>query len=419
MSLKIKHDHARFREIVRGRIQQNLRKYIPKGELIGKKGKDFVSIPVPTIDIPHFRFGERAQGGVGQGEGEPGDPLSPERGRRQGPGGPGRGAAHPRGRRLPRRAGRDPRRGAGAAAHRAARPASASSPPRDRYTGIRRRARSRCATSSAPSGRRSGARSPSGTYNSCRPVVVPVREDRRYRTWKVSPAARDQRRHHLHDGRVRLDGRRAEGDRPHRVLLDRHLAPQATTRASRPATSSTTPPRARSTATPSSTRASPAAPMISSAYELCARDHRRPTTPPTSWNIYPFHFSDGDNWSADDTALCVEHPRGRASSPRSTCSATARWRAPTAPASSSRTCTSSFGERRERGHCREIADKDGDLRLASRTFLGQGALMADETRAHQPPRPPARHPQADRGLRPRLRPRLLRRRSSRSSTSTR
>jgi len=28
--------------------------------------------------------------------------------------------------------------------------------------------------------------------------------------------------------------------------------------------------------------------------------------PTGEWNIYPFHFSDGDNWSADDTAQCVK-----------------------------------------------------------------------------------------------------------------
>jgi uncharacterized sporulation protein YeaH/YhbH (DUF444 family) len=28
--------------------------------------------------------------------------------------------------------------------------------------------------------------------------------------------------------------------------------------------------------------------------------------PPDEWNIYPFHFSDGDNWSVDDTVTCVE-----------------------------------------------------------------------------------------------------------------
>ena len=60
MFRKIDQDHRRFRDIVRGRIKQNLRKYITQGQLIGKKGKDVVSIPVPHIDIPHFRFGPRS-----------------------------------------------------------------------------------------------------------------------------------------------------------------------------------------------------------------------------------------------------------------------------------------------------------------------------------------------------------------------
>ncbi len=49
-------------------------KYVQQGEMIGKKGKDFISIPVPFIDVPHFKHGSR-QGGVGQGEGEAGDQL--------------------------------------------------------------------------------------------------------------------------------------------------------------------------------------------------------------------------------------------------------------------------------------------------------------------------------------------------------
>jgi len=45
--------------------------------------------------------------------------------------------------------------------------------------------------------------------------------------------------------------------------------------------------------------------MISSAYKLCAKmiEHEYPSE---LWNIYPFHFSDGDNWSVDDTHTCVE-----------------------------------------------------------------------------------------------------------------
>ena len=46
-----------------------------KGEMFGRKGGDLVSIPLPQIDIPRFVYGEKQQGGVGQGEGEPGEPM--------------------------------------------------------------------------------------------------------------------------------------------------------------------------------------------------------------------------------------------------------------------------------------------------------------------------------------------------------
>ena len=68
MSLRIDQDHRRFREIVRGKIKQNLRKYITQGEMLGKKGKEVVSIPLPQIDIPHFRFGHKQQGGGEMGQ---------------------------------------------------------------------------------------------------------------------------------------------------------------------------------------------------------------------------------------------------------------------------------------------------------------------------------------------------------------
>jgi uncharacterized sporulation protein YeaH/YhbH (DUF444 family) len=77
LSLRIDQDHSRFRNIVRGRIRQNLRKYISKGELLGRQGKDIVSIPIPQIDIPKLPLRHKQQGnGVAQGEGDPGDPLS-------------------------------------------------------------------------------------------------------------------------------------------------------------------------------------------------------------------------------------------------------------------------------------------------------------------------------------------------------
>src|SRR6516164_7826372 len=77
---KIERDHQRFRKIVRGKVKSNLSKYISRGEMIGKKGKDLVSIPLPQIELPQFRYGQKGSGGVGQGPGDPGDPLTAPQG---------------------------------------------------------------------------------------------------------------------------------------------------------------------------------------------------------------------------------------------------------------------------------------------------------------------------------------------------
>ena len=96
MIMKIERDQRRFRQIVRGRIRQNLRKYVTHGEMIGRKGRDLVSIPVPQLDVPHFRFGDNGAGGVGQGDGEEGQPIAkggdPKNGK--GPAGSDPGGGH-------------------------------------------------------------------------------------------------------------------------------------------------------------------------------------------------------------------------------------------------------------------------------------------------------------------------------------
>src|SRR5207302_5043691 len=74
MVLKIEKDHQRFRQIVKGRIREDLRKFLTRGELIGKEGKHLISIPVRGIELPHFRYGDNSQG-VGAGEGKEGDVI--------------------------------------------------------------------------------------------------------------------------------------------------------------------------------------------------------------------------------------------------------------------------------------------------------------------------------------------------------
>ena len=73
----IEQDATRYRQIVRGKIKQNLRRYMTDDQLIGRQGKELVRIPVPQVDLPRFTFGKAGSGGVGQGPGEPGDVLGP------------------------------------------------------------------------------------------------------------------------------------------------------------------------------------------------------------------------------------------------------------------------------------------------------------------------------------------------------
>src|ERR1700677_3146708 len=88
MILKIEKDHQRFRQIVKGRIRDDLRKFLTKGELIGKEGKHLISIPVRGVELPHFRYGDNS-GGVGAGEGKEGDVVG------KGEAGKGKGGTDP------------------------------------------------------------------------------------------------------------------------------------------------------------------------------------------------------------------------------------------------------------------------------------------------------------------------------------
>ena len=110
--LKIDQDSRRFKQIVRGKVRENLRKYITHGEMIGRKGRDLISIPMPQLDVPHFRYGQNGSGGVGQGDGEEGTPIAGGDGQQQGEGQAGSDArrAYPRSRCVARRVGRHPRR---------------------------------------------------------------------------------------------------------------------------------------------------------------------------------------------------------------------------------------------------------------------------------------------------------------------
>ncbi|MEZ4225399.1 MAG: DUF444 family protein [Polyangiaceae bacterium] len=309
MSLKIDQDHSRFRNIVRGKIRQNLRKYISQGEMLGRKGKDLVSIPIPQIDIPRFTFGEKQQGGVGQGDGEPGDPMGgdPQEGDGQGQAGKDAGdhalevdvtldeLADILGEELELPAIEN-------------RGKSRIISAKDRYTGIRR-----VGPESLRHFRRTYREAlkrsiASGIYDAGRPIIVPHPEDRRYRSWKedlepvanaviiymmdVSGSMGDEQKEIVRIESFWID---TWLQRQYKGLESRYIIHDAVA-------------REVDRETFFRTRESGGT-MISSAYKLCAEMISQ-SYPPEEWNIYPFHFSDGDNWSMDDTLTCIELLKG-------------------------------------------------------------------------------------------------------------
>jgi uncharacterized protein len=74
-SWRIDPDTKRYKEIVKEAIRGNIKRHINHNDLVGRKGKDLVSIPLPEVELPSFRFNSRQKGGMGMGPGNIGDPV--------------------------------------------------------------------------------------------------------------------------------------------------------------------------------------------------------------------------------------------------------------------------------------------------------------------------------------------------------
>lgn len=83
---RIREDHKEFRDVVGGKIKDGIKRFIRNGKLVGKRprgGK--IAINIPSIDLPDFRFG-RNKRGWGRGEGDIGDIVGkdPKKGKGKG-----------------------------------------------------------------------------------------------------------------------------------------------------------------------------------------------------------------------------------------------------------------------------------------------------------------------------------------------
>ncbi len=299
MALKIEKDHQRFRQIVKGKIRDDLRKFLTRGELLGKEGEKIISIPVRGIDLPHFRYGDNNDGGVGVGDGKPGEPVDG-----QGDAGPGGTAPgqhilevevsldeladilgdelklpriQPKGKHT-------------------------ITSEKDRYSGIRM---------TGPESLRHFKRTfraalrrqiIAGMYDPANPIVIPTRADRRYRSWKtikkpqsnavivymmdVSGSMGDEQKELVRLEAFWIDAwlrRNYEGIESRYIVHDVRAGEVDRQTFFRIREDGGT--------------------KISSAFNLC-RQVVETHYNPSEWNVYIFHFSDGDNSSESDSREC-------------------------------------------------------------------------------------------------------------------
>ncbi|MFH0938382.1 MAG: DUF444 family protein [Planctomycetota bacterium] len=296
--VKIERDHSRFRQIVRGKIKKELRKYMTRGDLIGKKGKDIVSIPLPQIDIPHFHFGKN-MGGVGSGDGQPGDPLSgqTQEGEGQGEAGDQPGEhilemdmtldelakilgeelelpnIQPKGQRT-------------------------VLAEKERYSSIRRQGPESLRHFKRTFIRALRRQITMGMYDCQHPKIIPIKQDKLYKSWRITRVPESNALiFYMMDVSGSMGDEQKELVRTTAFWIDTWLRSQYRMIESRYITHDAAA-REVDQETFYKTRESGGT-AISSAYRLCA-DVIKKNYPPLDWNIYTFHFSDGDNLLSDN-----------------------------------------------------------------------------------------------------------------------
>jgi len=302
MVMKIDRDASRFKQIVRGKIRENLRKYVTHGEMIGRKGNDLVSIPLPQLDVPHFRYGQNGRGGVGQGDGEIGQPIAS--GDPDGEGGQGQAGSESAPHvlevditldelaailgdelQLPR-----------------IEPKGKANIQQDkvRYTSVRR-----IGPESLRHYRRTYVEAlkrqlTEGTYRISEPRVIPIKDDRRYRSWEHVPEpVANAVIIYMMDVSGSMTDEQKEIVRTESFWIDTWLRSQYQGLERRYIIHDASAKEVDEN-TFYHTRESGGT-RISSAYKVCQElvDNK---FNPAEWNVYCFQFSDGDNWGEDNKA---------------------------------------------------------------------------------------------------------------------
>lgn len=300
MSIKIGSDVDRFKSIIKNKFKHSLGKFVSSENLIGQQGNKKITIPISTIGVPRFTFGSMS-GGAGQGDGDEGDSMDGSKKK------PGKGKA-----------------GEGEGEH-----FSAEFTPeelaqliseelelpkledkgkgkihaeKNKYNKI---------SSSGSESLRHNKRTfkealkrdiSTGIYNPNNPKIIPIRDDKRYKSssttespelntvaiymMDISGSMGEVQKHIVKSEIFWIDLLLKNAYKNiESVFIIHDTKAKEVNRDDffKVSTSGGT--------------------NISSAYELCA-DIIQKEYPFSEWNIYPFHFSDGDNYGDADNEVC-------------------------------------------------------------------------------------------------------------------
>lgn len=307
MDHPIKRDHSRFRKIVKGKIRDSLRKYISQGQQIIPKGNNKFTIPMPSIDTPRFKFGDKSQGGTGQGDGQPGDPVqgqgNPQEGEGDGKAGEQEGSKELEVElsidELAKILGEElelPKiepKGKKQVQSLVNKYTSIGTVGPDSLRHLKRTYKESLKRQIAL-----------GQYDPADPQVIPTRKDMRFRSSNAKVEFENSAVViYMMDVSGSMGDEQKEIVRTESFWINLWLKSQYKDIDIRYIIHDATAKEVEEDVF-FRTRESGGT-LISSAYKLC-KSIIEADYNPEEWNIYPFHFSDGDNWSSDDTKLCLQ-----------------------------------------------------------------------------------------------------------------
>jgi uncharacterized sporulation protein YeaH/YhbH (DUF444 family) len=309
MSFKIESDVNRFNNIVKGKVKSNMKQFVSSQDLLGQQGNKSVRIPINNIDLPRFAYGSKNGGGAGMGDGKVGDPMGGQdqesgTGKAGNEKGEHQFAVEFTAEELAQMLGQelqlpdvDPK-GKGKTGSTKSKYNNINRVGNEGLRHFRRtykEALKRCIST--------------GTYDPSNPMVIPIKSDRRYKSssivnepdvnaviiyiMDVSGSMGDEQKHIVKSEVYWTD---LWLNQQYKGLVSRFIIHD---------TEASEVDRQQFFTVSESGGTS-----ISSGYEFAS--HLIKTEHPFSdWNVYLMHYSDGDNWSADDndkaTAIVKDH----------------------------------------------------------------------------------------------------------------